>query len=133
MHYIVEDISLLRKNFWSAGGLPSSEERKTKIRKISFGWASKDRKNPKIHKFGGLPKNENPKIRSGSLWSLEKVEPSSGGFPKIRGTKIRSGDFRRMDEPRFVRFGSSGGFRTNEGTKIRSAFWNELSSVRFLE
>ncbi|CAB4407184.1 unnamed protein product [Rhizophagus irregularis] len=62
---------------------------------LGFGWASKDRKNPKIHKFGGLLKNENPKIRSsGSLWSLEKVEPR---FVLVRVV------FRKSEEPRFVR------------------------------
>ncbi|CAB4413988.1 unnamed protein product [Rhizophagus irregularis] len=114
----------MEKNQDSFGGLPKNEN--PKIR--SFGWASKDRKNPKIHKFGGLPKNENPKIRSsGSLWFLEKVEPRfvlrilvrvvfrKSEEPRfVSIPNLGSGDFRRMDEPRFVRFGWASDKRRNQ-------------------
>ncbi|UZO06318.1 uncharacterized protein OCT59_026645 [Rhizophagus irregularis] len=98
-------------SFSRSGGLPCSEERENS--KDSIGWASEEQKTKKprfirsvgfrrtkTQRFvssGGLPKNENPKIkiRSGGLLCGK--------------TKIRSGGvgFRPSgkEEPRFVRAG----------------------------
>ncbi|CAB5379864.1 unnamed protein product [Rhizophagus irregularis] len=64
----------------------------------SFGWASDLQKKRKTKKlkflvwFGWLPKNKNPKIRSGGLLKNKNPKiPSSGGFLKNKNPKIRSG------------------------------------------
>ncbi|CAB4434004.1 unnamed protein product [Rhizophagus irregularis] len=68
-----------------SGGLLCSEERENS--KDSIWWASEERKTkkPRFVRSGGIPKNENPKIkiRSGGL-------PKNG---KRRTFKIRSGGF----------------------------------------
>ncbi|GET67240.1 hypothetical protein GLOIN_2v1775927 [Rhizophagus irregularis DAOM 181602=DAOM 197198] len=89
----------------SAGGLPSSEERKTKIR---FGQlpGSEERKRTKI-RFGRLPGSEErkrTKIRSGGLRTNGRTKIRSGGLPKNGKTQ------------RFVRVG----FPRTENPKIRS-------------
>ncbi|CAB4440599.1 unnamed protein product [Rhizophagus irregularis] len=113
--------------------------RRTKTQRfvLSFGWASEERK-PKDSYFlsGGLPKNENPKIRSGGLPKNE--DSRSDRLPCSEEREIPRFDrvgFRPSgkEEPRFDRVGfrpsgkeeprfASGGLPTfgKRGTKIRS-------------
>ncbi|CAB4442283.1 unnamed protein product [Rhizophagus irregularis] len=82
---------------------------KTKRFVLSFGWASEERK-PKDSYFlsGGLPKNENPKIRSGGLPKNE--DSRSDRLPCSEEREIPRFDrvgFRPSgkEEPRFDRVG----------------------------
>ncbi|GET62266.1 hypothetical protein GLOIN_2v1779851 [Rhizophagus irregularis DAOM 181602=DAOM 197198] len=110
-------------------GLPSSEERKKprfvrvgfrKTKTQRFGWASEERK-PKDS--GGLPKNENPKvkIRSGGLLKNGKrrtFKIRSGGFPSFQGTEKTKDSvsvFQRMEKTKILQWASE----EQPKTKIR--------------
>ncbi|UZO00679.1 uncharacterized protein OCT59_011799 [Rhizophagus irregularis] len=108
---------IIKKLRFVSGGLPKKENQETKIRKFRVGFRRRKTKKPKflvrvgfqrmktqrfVTSSGGLPKNENPKIRT-----TQRFVTSSGGLPKNENPKIPSS--------------GSGGLLTfrKRGTKIR--------------
>ncbi|GET64484.1 hypothetical protein RIR_jg7005.t1 [Rhizophagus irregularis DAOM 181602=DAOM 197198] len=107
---------IIKKLRFVSGGLPKKENQETKIRKFRVGFRRRKTKKPKflvrvgfqrmktqrfVTSSGGLPKNENPKIRTTQRFL------------------VRVG-FRRMKIQRFL-ISRSGGLLTfrKRGTKIR--------------
>ncbi|GET50107.1 hypothetical protein GLOIN_2v1779851 [Rhizophagus irregularis DAOM 181602=DAOM 197198] len=103
--------SMEKPSFVQPFGWASVFRRTGKFQRFDrVGFRRTENQETKIHKIGGLPKNENPKIRSGGLPKNEnpKIKIRSGGL-LCGKTKIRSGGvgFRPSgkEEPRFVRAG----------------------------
>ncbi|CAB5325850.1 unnamed protein product [Rhizophagus irregularis] len=116
-------------------GFRRTENQETKIRKIgwaseerkpkdSIGWASEKRKPKDKDSCGGLPTNENPKIKirkCGGLLTNEnpKIKIRSGGFrlsKERKKLKIRSVSSEKWKKPRFV---IQWAFEEQRKTKIR--------------